>query len=126
MDYIQLYRIIEESTPMKFDCGLLCQSACCQGDDDQGMLLFPGEKALYAQDMPEGFAVHEVTLPGWGNAHLLTCAGRCPRARRPLSCRIFPLSPHWDGQQFVCRLDSRGVAMCPLCRDVQDALDPAF
>ena len=35
-------------TPLQSDCGRLCGGACCQGDEQTGMLLFPGEDALYA------------------------------------------------------------------------------
>jgi len=36
--------IIGELTPLKgHDCGQLCSAACCKGDEQTGMLLFPGE-----------------------------------------------------------------------------------
>ena len=40
--------LLKDLTPLKTDCGRLCQGACCQGDEGTGMLLFPGEDALYA------------------------------------------------------------------------------
>ena len=39
--------LLETLTPLKTDCGRLCQGACCQGDEQTGMLLFPGEEAFY-------------------------------------------------------------------------------
>lgn len=45
-------------TPLRFDCGRLCGAACCAPDEegDGGMLLFPGEEALY-EPLPEGFEI---------------------------------------------------------------------
>ena len=31
--YKKAYRILENSTPLKFDCGTLCDKKCCSGDD---------------------------------------------------------------------------------------------
>lgn len=127
MNYINLYHIIEESTPMKFDCGLICENACCRNQAaTRGMLLFPGEEALYAAHMPQGFALRPVTLKGWGEGILLTCEGYCAREQRPLACRIFPLAPIWDGAHVHCRMDQRGALLCPLCREELTALDPSF
>ena len=86
-------RILADVTPLKTDCGRACGGACCQPDEDGqgGMLLFPGEEALYA-DLPEGFSIREdhAVLPG---AKLLICDGFCARENRPLSCRLFPMLP---------------------------------
>ena len=38
--------LLRELTPLKTDCGRLCGGACCEGDEETGMLLFPGEDAL--------------------------------------------------------------------------------
>ena len=37
--------ILENTTPLKTNCGLLCGGACCEADEDGqgGVLLFPGE-----------------------------------------------------------------------------------
>jgi len=40
-------KLLETLTPLKTDCGRLCAGACRQGDEKTGMLLFPGEEALY-------------------------------------------------------------------------------
>ena len=39
--------LLENATPLKGDCGRLCRAACCAGDEETGMLLFPGEETLY-------------------------------------------------------------------------------
>ena len=51
-----------EVTPLKTDCGRACGGLCCQPDETGrgGMLLFPGEAALYL-DKP-GFTVTEDKL----------------------------------------------------------------
>ena len=100
-------------TPLSMDCGRACGHACCLPDEtgQGGMLLFPGEDALYL-DKP-GFTItgyDALEVP----ALLLTCAGTCEREERPLSCRIFPLLPKLkDGQVRVVR-DRRGFEVCPL------------
>ncbi len=37
---------LSDLTPLLTDCGRLCGVACCKGDEQTGMLLFPGEEAL--------------------------------------------------------------------------------
>lgn len=39
--YMKAYRMLEKLTPLQGDCGKLCGSRCCGGDDSRGMLLFP-------------------------------------------------------------------------------------
>ena len=118
--------LLESLTPLKTDCGRLCQGACCQGDEATGMLLFPGEEALYAdctfaRVVPTGFSL------GGTPAQLLVCDGRCDRKNRPLACRLFPLFLTFkpDGSSRL-RLDRRARAVCPLTDYGIRALDPAF
>ena len=118
--------LLENVTPLKADCGRLCAGACCQGDENTGMLLFPGEETLYegcafARVIPAAFS-----LAG-GDALLLVCDGACERKNRPLACRLFPLFLKFtaDGSTRVC-MDARAHAVCPLCDYGLDALDPAF
>ena len=115
-------RAIGDSTPMLDDCGALCGAACCAPDADGqgGVHLFPGERALL-----EGC--------GWGKivdaqfAPMLVCDGACERARRPLGCRIFPLTPaRGKSGLWTVRMDARARAMCPLARSGIHGLDPAF
>ncbi len=114
--------LLESVTPLRRDCGRACGAACCRGDEDGqgGMLLFPGEEALY-RPLPEGFSLSrdDGVLPG---LTLLTCGGSCDRAQRPLSCRLFPLLPTPGG----CRMDRRAWAVCPLMESGKKGLDPGF
>lgn len=118
--------LLESLTPLKTDCGRLCQGACCQGDEATGMLLFPGEEALYAdcafaRVVPTGFSL------GGTPAQLLVCDGRCDRKNRPLACRLFPLFLKFrEDQTPVLRMDARARAVCPLTDYGMKALDPEF
>ncbi len=113
--------LLSDVTPLKSDCGRLCGGACCQPstEETQGMLLFPGEEALYAG--LDGYRVLDCA-----EGKLLICAGHCRREERPLSCRIFPLLPllREDGIHVV--MDRRGRAVCPLTHEGKAALNPAF
>ena len=102
--------ILEDVTPLRQDCGRFCGGACCQSDEDNqgGMLLFPGEEALY-DPLPEGFSITRDDAVQDGLL-LLTCDGSCDRAKRPLSCRLFPLLPTRKG----AKMDQRAWAVCPL------------
>ena len=113
-------------TPLKANCGRLCGGACCQGDEATGMLLFPGEEALYAhcafaRVLPAGFSL------GGQGVSLLVCQGRCERENRPLACRLFPLFLRFreDGSTRVV-MDRRARALCPLTGYGLSALDSAF
>lgn len=118
--------LLENLTPLKTDCGRLCQGACCRGDEATGMLLFPGEEALYegcafARVVPTDFSL------GGTPAQLLVCDGRCDRKNRPLACRLFPLFLKFrEDQPPVLRMDARARAVCPLTDYGMKALDPAF
>ena len=109
--------LLEDVTPLRDDCGRLCGGACCQGErgDAHGMLLFPGEAALYAsaawaQVTPLPYAL------GGAPALLLTCDGTCPRAQRPLACRLFPLFCRMRDTGADVTLDPRARSVCPLFR----------
>jgi hypothetical protein len=85
------------------------------------MLLFPGEAARLAGE--PNFRVSRISYmdhPAW----LLTCDGTCDRSLRPLSCRIFPLAPHVEGNTVTALPDPRARRMCPLADG--KSLDPRF
>lgn len=117
--------VLETVTPLLRDCGGLCGSACCQPDSGGrgGMLLFPGEEALY-DPLPEGFDIQpDREMHG---ALLLTCRGVCERARRPLACRVFPLA---FGERDGCpdaALDPRAWPVCPLMPSGMEGLSERF
>ena len=58
---------------------------------------------------------------------MLVCDGPCDRDRRPLACRIFPLTPVKAASgRWTVRMDARARAMCPLVRSGVKGLDPDF
>ena len=99
-------------TPLKTDCGKMCDGECCKGDRETGMVLFPGEEKLFLNK--EGYTVREKT----DGSKLLVCNGVCDRKERPLSCRIYPLFPYTyiencEVKQKVI-YDVRGMNSCPI------------
>ena len=99
---------IGDKTPLFKDCGVLCGKACCKGDKETGMRLFPKEET----------ALTVVSTADGGK--LCVCEGDCDRKTRPLGCRIFPLFPilHDDGR-ISAELDARGFRLCPLVENAQ-------
>lgn len=119
--YLQLYRLFDNCTPLKVNCGELCGSICCKGDDS-GMYLFPGEKEVYKllntsrinisrSDFSYRYEDKDYNVP------IALCEGNCDRYDRPLACRIFPLTPYInkDGELDVI-IDPRAKALCPLAK----------
>jgi len=86
--YEPLYKLLENVTPLKKDCGVLCDGICCKdGEEESGMLLFPGEEQLFSDC---GFAkVLESSCEygETGTAKLLICKGECDRTKRPLMAK---------------------------------------
>lgn len=117
--------LLADVTPLKRDCGRLCDCACCKGDEQTGMLLFPGEDALFAgcafgRVIPANF-----DLAGHP-AQLFVCGGSCDRDARPLACRLFPLFLRFGKAKTKIVTDPRAAAVCPLTDYGLEALDPAF
>ena len=112
---------LNDITPLKRDCGRICGARCCRSCDGEetGMLLFPGEEALYRDK------------PGWkileeANGKMVICPGTCVRDERPLACRLFPLLPLIREEGIRAAADLRARAVCPLARQGIRAVDPAF
>lgn len=122
--------LLQTLTPLRRDCGGICGAACCAPDEDGqgGMLLFPGEEALY-QTLPAGYHLSPDDSVMKGML-LLTCNGRCRRELRPLACRMFPLIPVLqlrDGREVLrVQVDPRAYAVCPLCESGVRGMDGDF
>ena len=125
--YERVYRQLHHCTPLKYDCGRICERACCRGlDQNSGMWLFPGEEELLARE--PGFQILPLqrNLANGRPLFWLICAGRCDRARRPLACRIFPLTPRLTAKEIiVVEMDPRARPLCPLAKD-RRLLEPDF
>lgn len=114
--YKKAYRMLENSTPLKFDCGLLCNSKCCSGDSNAGMCLFPGEEVMFPRQ--DGFLSIRTEEMRGINVLFAVCNGSCNRKYRPLSCRIFPYVPYLDGNgRLTITEDPRAKYHCPLLLD---------
>ena len=113
--YKKAKRIIGDKTPLKKDCGLICSGACCKGDRQTGMLLFPGEET-------------ELNIIENNGVRLAVCDGRCDRSERPLSCMIFPFFSYITPEGRIKVIpDIRGFDVCPLVRNFSEVkFDRAF
>ena len=101
--YEKIFKILGNHTPLNVDCGILCECACCKGQDNIGMLLFPHEEST--------LSISKTEFGG----RLAVCNGTCDRECRPLACRIFPFFPTVDekGKVYVEK-DYRAARLCPL------------
>ena len=100
--YPYLYKITDQVTPLKYDCGLLCNSICCRPDhkDALGIYLYPGEEKMFLGqqdwlDWEKHDRDEQFFPPSWPRTiYFIRCTKSCPRELRPLACRFFPLAPH--------------------------------
>lgn len=131
-------RILEQETPLAFDCGTLCGHKCCTDfAPGVGVYLIPGELALY--DGSEDWMTfdHHSTeeyefAPSWEAIHpsvpFMKCHSLCRREGRPFECRTYPLVPFLqeDGQ-LEMRYAPWAQGVCPLTeRYTLEQLQPSF
>lgn len=108
--YTHLYKLFDGVTPLNVDCGGLCNGACCEGDGETGMYLFPNEEVMY-DGSEKWLEIYDSDFIFDGKpVKIAICDGTCDRKKRPLSCRIFPL---FAGQNGLVH-DIRGKGLCPL------------
>ncbi len=106
----QAKAVLKDYTPLFADCGTVCNKACCKGDKNTGMLLFPGEDTVLTVKEKDG-------------TRLCVCDGKCIREERPLSCIIFPFFPYiTESGKIEARIDIRGINICPLISHKEDVL----
>ncbi len=104
--YAKTKKIIGSHTPLRADCGQLCDGACCKGDENTGMILFPRETTALETKKCE-------------NHTLAVCKGSCDREERPLSCMIFPFFPCVDAEgNITVKPDLRGLSVCPMLNHI--------
>lgn len=127
--YLEAHRILEQVTPLKSDCGMLCNKACCDGgEDDLGMYLFPGEEKVLSDLTYFRILETDIRLEDGSHILLANCDGKCDRKFRPLSCRIFPLTPYLTYQNtLTVDLDIRAAGICPLVTGEKiSSIHPSF
>lgn len=127
--YNLIYSILSDYTPLKGDCGKACNKACCAGDKDgDGMYLFPKEECMYTP-LPSWASISETNFEYDKDkfAPLFSCDGICDRNLRPLSCRIFPLTPYISKSgNLEVIVDPRANGMCPLSGLLVSDFEPDF
>ena len=139
--YKAIYRFLDLFSPIDGDCGKLCGAICClcstdpdsdtptcEGDENadfsMGLYLWPGEDQVYTGDedwISWGYLeAEEYDFPeSWhGRVPFFQCTTSpcCPREKRPIQCRTFPLAPHIDEDGFLYVIYSRDPLPyeCPL------------
>lgn len=114
--YEAVYRLTDDVTPCRFDCGELCEKACCRdlsrGDKPSGMALLPGEKEYLLQKGCDGFEFFNGE-----DGEIVVCHGKCNRENRPFACRIFPYYADVSSGKIVLKKDLRAASVCPLLVD---------
>jgi len=108
------YALLENTTPLKYNCGLLCGGACCKTDTVNsetcgGMVLLPYEDMLIG-------GCREFEVKNTNDGKILICNGSCERIFRPFMCRIFPYYARIDEStgRISLRIDPRSVNVCPM------------
>lgn len=123
-DFEKVYSLLDVPA-VEDNCGDLCGAKCCQEyEPGVGMYLLPGEECMFTGD--ESWLTWRYQLarnhdfpPDWkGLVQFVMCKGTCPRDRRPIQCRTFPLLPYLDADgNLDVRLDRlSGSLICPLIR----------
>ena len=120
-------RLLENVTPLKTDCGLNCNAACCRDNGEAGacVWLLPGENEVeyeFGHIKPTLMPVADKMISG------LYCDKPCDRSKRPFMCRIFPLSPYYSVKkgEWSVRMDRRAAPLCPLYGWGVKGLNPEF
>ena len=113
--FLAIYRFLDKVSPLDQDCGQLCGAACCTcgsqtdsrdlcDEDDFGIYLLPGEDKVFDRKEEKNRAEDYEFPDSWhGTIYFLHCktAPCCPREKRPLQCRFFPLAPHLDEEDVL-------------------------
>lgn len=114
---LSAYSLLEDVTPLKYDCGSLCGAHCCKnnGKDGEtlGMWLLPYEREILEKCRDYTFCTAKDATEA------VFCNGRCDRALRPFACRIYPYYAHIS--ETICgrkkisiKLDPRARISCPI------------
>ena len=101
-NYQKIYNLMSANPFADLDCGILCENACCKAQGENlGIYLLPGEEQMYSLE-DEKWLVWEKHDPqdfdfpdSWiQTVYFVKCIKECPRDKRPIQCRTFPLAPH--------------------------------
>lgn len=136
--YQAIYRLLDRVSPVPYDCGKLCSSVCCTcgaEDESLGIYLLPGEDKVHDRNddwltwSAEPAEDYEFPESWSGKVYFVRCKTPpiCPREKRPMQCRTFPLTPHLDEDDVLSLVlnDTELPYCCPLIEE-QIKLDPRF
>lgn len=136
--YQAIYRLLDRVSPVPYDCGTLCGAICCtcgQDDEELGIYLLPGEEKVHNRKdswltwMTERAEDYDFPESWTGSVHFVRCKTPpvCPREKRPLQCRTFPLTPHIDENDTLTLIwnDTELPYQCPLIKNKTE-LTPSF
>lgn len=121
---LRVYEAFGDKTPQTYDCGSLCNAACCHCETDVqgGVDLLPGE-----EEIVKGVDWAEIIHDDMMDAPMIMCKAFCDREKRPFLCRIFPLCPVMGKSgKWSVKMDARARALCPLSGSGLNGLDPDF
>lgn len=133
-------RLIENVTPLAFDCGTLCGHKCCTDfAHDEGVYLIPGELPLFdgTEDFPS-WQFHRTDeyefAPTWTEKYdhvvFMQCKTVCSKSRekRPFECRTYPLLPYLGPEgRLEMRYSFLADGICPLLERYRlEELQPEF
>ena len=128
-EWEEIYRMLDAVSPLDTDCGLLCGACCCteEGGRDMGIYLLPGEEKLHSKKdewlswTEEDAEDYEFPESWKGKVFFVNCQDppNCPREKRPIQCRSFPLAPHIseDGELTMVYNDLDLPYSCPLIEE---------
>ncbi len=136
--YQAIYRLLDRVSPVPYNCGILCNAACCScGNDDEslGIYLLPGEDKVHPRQdswlswSAENAEDYEFPDSWHGKVYFVRCKTPpiCPREKRPMQCRTFPLTPHIDEDGVLSLILNDGELpyLCPLIEE-EIELSPDF
>ena len=126
--YRAIYRLLDKVSPVDYDCGNLCNAACCAKDsgDDMGIFLMPGEESVHSKNDWKNWTEEnpeECGFPESWDAPVCFVKCKtppfCDRNKRPIQCRSYPLVPHLkpDGELIMVYNDYDLPYTCPLIED---------
>ena len=141
-EYREIYQLLDKVSPLSRDCGELCGAICCGTGEykyedpdpesagetpEMGIYLLPGEEKLHSKkddwlDWSEERAEDYAFPDSWkGKVYFVRCKNppHCPREKRPMQCRTFPLAPHFteDGRLVMILNDLDLPYHCPLIEE---------
>lgn len=129
--FTTIYDKLNRTELLDYDCGKLCDAACCTlggsyGDENMGIYLLPGEEELLMDEdwldiKASDAGEHDLPETWTGKVYFAKCKTPpiCPRDKRPMQCRTFPLAPHIDedGELIMVYNDLELPYECPLIEE---------